>query len=242
MKYILRVIWTRLGFIIFTLLFLLFVPFYLVIIWFPNSVFSQKLYRVINRAWAWCLWKSILIPVKITGLEKINKNQVYIICANHFSHLDIPLIGLLPLPLCFMGKKDHEKIPLFGYMYKNLHITLDRSSPRNARMAYEQAKEKIDKRISVIIYPEGGISSKEIPTMARFKNGAFKLAIEKQTPILPLAIPYNWVILPDTQFLLSWKRNKLVVLDPIHPEQKTVEELKKEVFESIQKSINHEDR
>ena len=61
--------------------------------------------------------------------------------------------------------------------------------------------------------------------MGEFKDGAFRAAIEKQIPIVPVTIPYNWIILPPDQFLLHWKTMKVIFHEPIDPSIYTLKEL-----------------
>ena len=92
-----------------------------------------------------------------------------------------------------------------------------------------------------MIFPEGGIVSKNMPQMARFKDGAFRLAIEKQIPIVPITIPYNWIWLPDDGKLLLHRHENLIIFhDPIKTKDFTIENiglLKTKVFEVISNEL-----
>jgi 1-acyl-sn-glycerol-3-phosphate acyltransferase len=75
--------------------------------------------------------------------------------------------------------------------------------------------KRIDQKESIVIFPEGTIG-KHPPAMLEFKEGAFKMAIEKQIPIVPVTIVNNWLILRDDgQWLCQWKPYKAVVHEPI---------------------------
>lgn len=91
-------------------------------------------------------------------------------------------------------------------------------------------------------FPEGGISSERPPTMSKFKDGAFKLALDKQIPIIPITLSYNHLILPDdVKFLLRYKPVKVIINEPILVEgcgPKEVKELKKQFFNIIQEQLN----
>lgn len=95
-----------------------------------------------------------------------------------------------------MGKSSLAKVPLIGYMYSRLNVLVDRKSPKSRAEALAKAGSQIDKGISLVIFPEGTIPETP-PFTGPFKDGAFRLAIEKQIPIVPVTIPYNWLILPD---------------------------------------------
>lgn len=96
----------------------------------------------------------------------------------------------------FMGKSSLGKIPFIGYMYTRLNILVDRKSIKSKANAYNQAMMELDNGKSLVIFSEGTIST-VAPYPGHFKDGAFRIAIEKQIPIVPVTIPYNWLILPD---------------------------------------------
>jgi 1-acyl-sn-glycerol-3-phosphate acyltransferase len=142
-----------------------------------------------------------------------------------------------------------NKIPLFGFMYSRLHITVDRSKLKSKYSTLLRSMQAIDEGKSLIIYPEGGVVTKNPPKMASFKDGPFRLAIEKQIPIVPVTIPYNWIILPDDKLLLHWRKMKLIFHEPVSTEGMTIKELdylKEKVYRIIQKELDnhftHENR
>jgi len=202
----------------------------------------HKYTGLLNRIWARLFYTFIFMPVKIEMHPSINKCEKYIFCPNHFSYLDIPTMGFTPTNFIFLGKNAMEKLPIFGYMYRKLHITVNRESIRSKHNTFIRAKEAIDAGRSLVIYPEGGVITKKPPQMARFKNGAFKLAIEKQIPIIPVTIPYNWILLPDDErFLLSRNTMKVTYHKPIETKGMNLEDfesLKEKVFNVIQSEID----
>jgi len=107
--------------------------------------------------------------------------------------------------------------------------------------ALGKCAEELDQGNNLVIFPEGGITSKNPPEMARFKDGAFRLAIEKQIPIVPVTIPYNWIILPDDgKLLLHRHKNMIIFHEPIETKGLTSEDLaqlKSRVYEVIDKEL-----
>ena len=123
--------------------------------------------------------------------EKLDPKTRYIFCPNHASTLDIPLVtAAIPLPLLFMGKKELVSIPLFGYFYRKNSIIVNRSKIRDSYAAFIKAGEKLDSGLNVCIFPEGGIPPAKI-FLKKFKNGPFKLAVEKDIYIVPVTIADN---------------------------------------------------
>ena len=83
------------------------------------------------------------------------------------------------------------------------------------------------------------VSEKE-PAMAKFKDGAFRIAIEKQIAIVPVTIPYNWIILPPDQFLLRWHKLKVIFHEPLETTGMTLDDvdmLKQRLFTTIDQEL-----
>ena len=99
----------------------------------------------------------------------------------------------------------------------------------------------LDRGISVVIFPEGTIPQKGLPKMIPFKDGPFRIAIEKKVPVVPVTMPYNRKILPDDgKYLIKPGRAKVIIHQPIETKGmslKDIGRLKKEVFEIIEKQL-----
>lgn len=197
----------------------------------------------INYYWAKLFFKLSFIPYQIIYHTKPKKDQRYILCGNHFSYIDIPAMGLIPLSFKFYGKSSLATIPVFGYMYRKIHITVNRASLRSKKDSFEKAKEALDYGFNLAMFPEGGIIAKSPPTMEPFKDGAFQLAVQKQVAILPITFINNHQILPDdNRYLFHRGVCKIVVHDPVFPNgttNKEVDELKHRVYEIIQTELNN---
>lgn len=235
---LLRRIYSLYGTIVFFGTFLVLLPIFVLTIEVPAW---KKYGRKLNRIWSTIFFGCLLIRVKFENLEHLKANRQYIIVSNHFSYLDIPVLGLIPFDLVFVGKASLGRVPLFGYMFRNLHIAVDRKSLKSRGESIAKAKEVIDEGASVVIFPEGGINSSEPPRLARFKDGAFRIAVDKQIPIIPITLSYNHLILPDDgKFLLRYKTAKVVIHPPIpvrESDPKTVNSLKEQCFHIIQEQL-----
>ena len=230
----LKSLYTLYAFILFIIVFLLLFPFFLIPIAFPKFF---KLIGVINRIWAWIYFPIIGLPGSVEYRQKLDPKKRYIFCPNHFSYLDIAIMGLNKHNTIFVGKSQMEKIPLFGYMYRKLHITVDRDKLSSKYSTFTRSLAALDSGKSLVIFPEGGIVTHRPPTMGRFKDGAFRAAIEKQVELVPVTIPFNWIILPDTPYLrLNWKPMKLIFHEPIDTtgmNVKDVDQMKETVYRII---------
>ncbi len=168
------------------------------------------------------------MPLKVEWKFKLDKNQQYILCSNHFSYLDIPGLGLFPKPFKFVGKSQLGKIPLFGLMYNNLHITVNRSSYKSRAVSLRKARTAIQDGFNLGFFPEGGIRLKEFPNMVNFQDGAFRLAAENNLPVVPISLLDNYNILRDDEvFNMRRRICRVVYHEPIWAKDASEEEIKK---------------
>lgn len=230
----LRWLYTAYAAILFVLLFILLFPFFLIPILFPKQ---HALTGVLNRVWAYAMFPLIAMPFRIEERKRLDRKQQYVFVPNHFSYLDIATMGFNPVNAVFVGKSDMEKVPLFGFMYHKLHITVNRASLSSRVNTLKRAMQAVDEGKSLVIFPEGGILTKHAPAMIKFKDGAFRIAIEKQIPIVPVTIPNNWIILPDQEpLLLRWGLMKVIFHEPIDTKGitlKDVDTLKDQAYSTI---------
>ncbi len=201
----------------------------------------RKYGRMLNRLWSKIFFSMLLIRVKFENLDMIKEHRQYVVVSNHFSYLDIPVLGLIPYDLVFVGKSSLGNVPLFGYMFRNLHISVDRNSLKSRGASITKAKEALDEGSSVVIFPEGGINATHPPVLAKFKDGAFRIAIDKQIPVIPITLSFNHLILPDDgKFLLRFKTAKVVVHPPVEVnglDSKAVNTLREKCHRVIQDQL-----
>ena len=140
-----------------------------------------------------------LIPEK-NKTKNIIKNRPYVFVANHVSMIDIFLLVsvLNNNPLVFIGKKELEQIPVFGFLYKKTMILVDRSSNESKKRVFAETRKKLQSGTSLCIFPEGTVPDIDVK-LAPFKHGAFTIAIEHKIPIVVLTFldnkrkfPWTW--------------------------------------------------
>ncbi|MEI6866111.1 lysophospholipid acyltransferase family protein [Flavicella sp.] len=181
---ILRLLWKIWFYILFTGLVFLFAPI-LLIVTLRESWYS--FFFKILKIWA----KSILFCtgfyVKKAFEQKTEKGKSYMFIANHTSILDVLLmLSIIKNPFVFVGKQELAKVPIFGFFYKRTCILVDRSNLKSKQMVYKAAQKKISAGFSICIFPEGMVTDDMSIVLSDFKNGAFRLAIEHNMPIVPL--------------------------------------------------------
>jgi 1-acyl-sn-glycerol-3-phosphate acyltransferase len=233
-------IWRSLFFINAVLTFFIFFPFFAVLL--MNESSFPKVFKL-KKIWAHFILFPVLIFYKVSGRKKIKKNQAYVFCPNHTSYLDIMLIYIsIPVYFHTMGKAELQKVPLFRRFFDRMNIPVNRKSLKDSHRAYTRAASDIDKGTSITLFPEGTIHHNG-PVMGRFKNGPFRLAIEKQIPIVPVTFLNNWILLPDDFHKRIGHPGiaRIILHDPIPTKGMTednLEELKARVYEIIDKPLH----
>lgn len=187
-------IWRSWFFINAFICFLFFYP--LVVVFISREKWFPLVFKLIQWWAHYCLWISG-IRCKINSAVKLDTGTAYIFCPNHSSILDI-IVSYVAIPnyFHFMGKAELTKIPLFKIFFKRMNISVDRASLKASYGAYQRAHDDLQKGISIGIFPEATIPDCT-PKLGPMKNGAFKLAIENQIPIVPITYVNTWKIMPD---------------------------------------------
>ncbi|MDN3595865.1 lysophospholipid acyltransferase family protein [Zunongwangia endophytica] len=139
------------------------------------------------RIWAKFIIFGMGFYRKVVGRQKLEKGYSYMFVANHCSIIDIMLmLSTINHPFVFVGKKELVKIPIFGFFYKRTCILVDRKNPQSRQAVFNEAQRRLKQGNSICIFPEGGVPDDESIVLDEFKEGAFKLAIDHQIPIVPL--------------------------------------------------------
>jgi 1-acyl-sn-glycerol-3-phosphate acyltransferase len=151
-----------------------------------------------QRLWVNWLLRTNGVGLKLEGVEKLPKNQSYILVSNHASLLDIPaIIWASPFPVRFFAKRSLLWFPIFGWFLSlGGHILIDRQNPRSAIKSLKRASSVLKKGISIVVFPEG--TRTPDGEVKEFKRGAFLLAQHSKFPVVPLSIGGSFEMLPRT--------------------------------------------
>lgn len=159
------------------------------------TISSEKTYPqffVLARLWAKIILFGMGLPYRIEREEEMEKGKSYMLVANHTSMTDIMLMLVISKnPFVFVGKKELVKIPIFGFFYKRTCILVDRNSSKSRFEVFKRAQKRLNQGLSICIFPEGGVPEDETVLLDEFKDGAFRLAIEHQIPIIPMSFYDN---------------------------------------------------
>ena len=159
------------------------------------------------------------IKVYAEGRENIPDDPHFVVYANHKSNLD-PLILYLALNrrVSIIGKKSLFQNPIM----KNIAATyaavaMDRENDREALKSLLVAIKQVKDGIPMIIFPEGGIKTRDVEEMVNLRAGAYKLAIKSQGTILPVSIIGSSEI--SRKKLHQRKNIKVIIHKPIPYEE-----------------------
>lgn len=138
----------------------------------------------------------------------------YLFVANHRSLADVFLVALFPWEMKFLSKRSVFRIPLLGWQMRVAgDIPLERGDRESAKQAIEAVRDRLARRLSVIVFPEGTRSADG--TLGVFREGAFRLAIEMQVDVVPLAIAGTEMALPKHALVFQKTAATATVLPPV---------------------------
>jgi len=225
-KFDMKKIFTIYSLITFVLIMLLISP-----IIFVFSFFGMKgtnvNYRVVNL-WAKSWFFLIGIRHKIIYDKPHDKNKQYVFISNHKSYMDAPSIALsINQPFRVLGQHETSSIPLLGYIWKTCVITIKRTESTSRVESIRKLKSEISKGISIFLFPEGKFNDTD-KTLCDFFDGAFRIAIETQTPIKPmLLLDTDKRLHHSSLFGLTPGINRVVFLDEVSVDGLTIKDSKK---------------
>jgi 1-acyl-sn-glycerol-3-phosphate acyltransferase len=155
-------------------------------------------------------------PVRVKGKSNFKKGQTYIVACNHNSLMDVPLsTPFIPGPNKTIAKIEMAKIPVFGIIYRKGSILVDRKSDESRRKSLDDMRRVLANGMHMCIYPEGTRNKTGQP-LKSFYDGAFRLASDTGTPIIPTLIFHTGTVLPNNKKFFLWPHPlKIHFLEPV---------------------------
>ncbi len=225
-------LWSLWGLISFVLTFLLiFLPSmgsYL----FKNYRKGQDYFIAVSRVWMWTWLRLIGCPVKVTGQQFFEPGETYVIVYNHNALLDVPLSApFVPGGNKTIAKASFAKVPIFGWFYKRGSVLVDRNDDKSRVKSFEEMKRSLRAGMHMCIYPEGTRNRTNQP-LKKFYDGAFKLAVDAQTKMIPCVISGTKQAMPIHKTFFLWPTAlEMNFLPPVSPANMDAKELKDKVFQ-----------
>ncbi len=188
------------------------------VIWLLTRWFDKRLLilHLWSSFWAACyIWVNPLWRVRITGRKKIPWNRPCILVSNHQSMLDILVLYSLFAPFKWVSKKSNYKIPILGWQMRlNNYLEIERGRKQSLVKLLEKAEKMIGVGCSILLFPEG--TRHPGGKLGRFREGAFKMALENKVDIIPIVLEGTARALPKKGIILTGFSNmRARVLDPV---------------------------
>src|ERR1700691_4360674 len=204
----------------------------------PGGMFDSSGRRLhwFSRAWSWLIMKTILSPVKVTGLDKIDTSKPHVYAVNHASAMDIPVLYVnLPFQFRIVFKKELLKYPVVGWQLKRSgQVCIDQQKPTNSIAAIRSAVKSLQAGMPRVIYPEGGRTPDG--EIKPFLPGAFFLAIKAQVDIVPVALVGTYELLPMNTYHIKCRPLEMRVGEPISTAGLTMRDMEA-VSERVRKAM-----
>ena len=219
--------------VIFTSTMFLFIWFYLICFFLPEPN-KTKWHRTISKLWMRLFLTLVGCRFTVSGKHHFNNLSSAIVICNHNSLIDVPVsTPFLPRANKTIAKKSFIYVPLFGWIYQFGSVIVDRKNNQSRSTSFEKMKRVLDSSLDMLIYPEGTRNKTSEP-LKSFYDGAFKLAIETQKPIIPVVLLNTKKILPAYP-IMFFKPGKIQmnILAPINSEGHTIQSLKQLAFDTM---------
>ncbi|MGN7821113.1 1-acyl-sn-glycerol-3-phosphate acyltransferase [Chitinophaga varians] len=185
-----------------TTMLIVFIPIWIASFW-PEPT-PSAFFVALGRRWMNIYLPLIGCPARLKGQEHFAPGQTYVIVCNHNALMDIPVTtGYVPGANKTLAKASMAKIPLFSVLYKIGSILVDRSSEASRKQSVVDMKHALSLGIHMLLYPEGTRNRTPEPLKA-FYDGAFALAIDTQTPLMPSLLFNTRKIQPPGKTFFAW--------------------------------------
>lgn len=182
-----------------------------------NEPKRTQLFTSISKIWMRIFFFLTGCGLKVRGKENFIKGEKYIVICNHNSLMDVPVATpFIPGANKTIAKAEMAKIPLFGLIYKRGSVLVDRNDKKSRQDSFRKMRNVLEMGMHMCIYPEGTRNKTDLP-LKEFHDGAFKLAVETLTPIIPALIFNTKKILPPGKmFYFHPAKMEIHFLQPVN--------------------------
>jgi len=190
--------------------------------WILTVLFDRRRFILHEMTCCWAdlvLWINPYWRTRVEGKQKFDRKTTYVIVSNHQSGADILVLFRLYRHYKWVAKQSLFYYPFIGWnMWLNGYISIVRTRGRSKLMMMDKAANTVRAGNSVMLFPEG--TRTRDGNIQPFKTGAFRLALDTKSPILPVAIIGTYHAINKNSLLIHKNYNiRLVILDPIPYEQ-----------------------
>jgi 1-acyl-sn-glycerol-3-phosphate acyltransferase len=206
----------------------------------PGGMFDRSGRRLhwFSYAWSWLIMKTILSPIEVVGLDKLDTSKTHVYAVNHASALDIPVLYVnLPFQFRIVFKKELLAYPIVGWQLRRSgQVCIDQQKPANSIAAIRSAVKSLKAGMPLVIFPEGGRTDNG--QIKPFLPGAFFLAIKAQVDIVPVALVGTYELLPMDTYHIKSRPLEMRVGEPISTAGMTLRDMEP-VSAEVRKAIEN---
>lgn len=216
-------------------------PFVLLVTTLFTPLAGKRAGLFVLRCWAWGFSLLTFYWVRTLNVEQVNLKTPHIYVGNHGSYLDAIAVCIsVPQSFSALGKIEMAKVPVFGWIYQRIVIMIDRSSKESREQSVQSLKAEINNGQSILLFPEGTMN-KTSAVLSDFYDGAFRIAIETQTPVQPFVILNNRKLLSRINPLTAHPGLLTTIfLPPVSVNEygiEDVEVLKRKVYRMMEEAL-----
>jgi 1-acyl-sn-glycerol-3-phosphate acyltransferase len=209
-----------------------------------SSLFDSRgrLQHACSRVWSQLILWTSNVRLRVTGVDNLRPGVPYVLCVNHQSHMDIPIIlAALPIQFRFAAKKQLFRYPFLGWhLRRSGHVPIDRENPHAAVKSLRDAAEKIRHGTPIMVFPEGRTSLDG--SIKPFKGGGFMLATRSDAAAVPITITGSRAVLPPKTYHVRGGVVEVTVGKPIASHGLSATELANRVREEIVANFNNHEK
>lgn len=196
----------------------------------PNAA---RWHRQVSRVWMRVYLLLAGCPLRLKGLENYTPGRNYVVACNHRSLMDVPVTTpFMPNANKTIAKKSFALVPIFGWIYTLGSVLVDRKDPSSRRKSFDQMRKVLAMGLDMVIYPEGTRNRSSLP-LNKFQDGAFRLAVIAEKPIIPVLVFNTDKVLPANKaFYMMPHHLEMHFLPPVEvTAQDDVKVLKERIFQ-----------
>lgn len=245
LKFPFRLIYTIYGVILFLIISFLGICLILLLYYYNKETYHSKLKCILqsmSNIWLYLTLNKLVVE----GNEHVNHSIPAVIVGNHSSTLDMfTCMSGIPYTFRALGKEELNSYPVLNIMFRTLVIFIDRSNAESRAKGVEKCRKVLRGGTSIFIMPEGTRNRTRKPLLP-FKDGAFRLAIETQTPIQPFVLLDCRLVYPMWSLVMlkpgTMKLKFLPRIEVHGMKMEDAEKVKNHVFKQMEEVILKEDK
>lgn len=167
-----------------------------------------------GKIWSIITLFLLLCPMRVKGRNNLPKDRCSVVVPNHTSALDIfMLYGYMGVRFKWVMKGSLRKIPFVGWACEKCGFIFVDRTPEGAIQVIKDTKAALLNGYHIFIFPEGHRTRDG--KLGKFRKGAFKVAVDTQSPLVPVRISGGYEAYNRFALFPKPKRLTLEVLPPI---------------------------